>query len=141
MHGEAIPMPEEVHRDTRTGAPHADPGTGCGCGARQTSMSTEIRRVADAIARRFRPERIILFGSHARGTATADSDVDLLVIMDTAARPVDQAVAIREAVDLPFPADLLVRTPQQIEMRLAVGDPFITEIVREGVVLYEAAHP
>ena len=98
-----------------------------------------IQRVADEIVRRFRPRRIILFGSHAYGSPTPDSDVDLLVAMDTQLRTVDQAVAIREAVDLPFPADLLVRTPRQIEERLAMGDQFLAEILSRGIVLYEAA--
>jgi hypothetical protein len=65
--------------------------------------------------------------------------VDLLVTMETSLPNVEQAVAIRRAVDLPFAADLLVRTPQQIEDRLALGDLFIREVLTKGVVLYEAA--
>ncbi len=101
---------------------------------------SSIDRAARQIAERFSPKQIVLFGSYARGQATPDSDVDLLVLMDTSLRPVDQAVEIRGAVQFPFPVDLLVRTPGQIEERLSLGDSFIQEILAEGIVLYEAAN-
>ncbi len=99
----------------------------------------EIRRVVQHIVARFRPQKVILFGSYAGGTPTADSDVDLLVTMETPLPNVEQAVAIRKAVEIPFPTDLLVRTPQQIADRLALGDVFMREVVTKGIVLYEAA--
>ena len=99
----------------------------------------EIQQVVQRIVARFRPQKVILFGSYAGGKPTADSDVDLLVTMETPLRSVEQAVAIRKAVDFPFPTDLLVRTPGQIAERLALGDVFIREVVMKGVVLYEAA--
>jgi predicted nucleotidyltransferase len=95
-----------------------------------------IRRFARDVAERFRPERIILFGSHAYGTPHADSDVDLLVVMP-AHNKHSQAVRIRWAVPAPFPMDLLVRTPQELRRRLEEGDTFLTQIVSEGKVLYE----
>jgi len=87
---------------------------------------------------RFHPQKVFLFGSYVYGEPTGDSDVDLLVAMETPLRGVDQAVEIRKAVDLPFLADLMVRTPQQIAERLALGDVFLHEVVTKGVVLYEA---
>jgi len=69
---------------------------------------------------------------------TSDSDVDLLVAMDTSLRNVQQEVEIRKAVDFPFPVDLLVRTPEQIAKRLALGDGFFHEVLTKGVVLHEA---
>jgi hypothetical protein len=65
--------------------------------------------------------------------------VDLLVIMPTERDPVDESVAIRLAIRPPFPVDLLVRTPEAIERRLAIGDPFIRGILQHGKVLYESA--
>jgi predicted nucleotidyltransferase len=99
----------------------------------------EIRQVVQQIAARFQPRQVILFGSYAGGTPTADSDVDLLVTMETPLPNVEQAVAIRRAVNIPFATDLLVRTPQQIAERLALGDVFIREVLTRGIVLYEAA--
>jgi predicted nucleotidyltransferase len=97
-----------------------------------------IERVVRQIAARFRPQKVILFGSYAYGEPTPDSDVDLLVVLETSGRSVDAAVEIRRAVDFPFPTDLLVRTPQQIAERLSLGDAFLREVVTKGIVLYEA---
>src|SRR6266446_10170824 len=77
----------------------------------------EIRRFARQVAERFHPDKIILFGSHAYGTPHADSDVDILVVMP-ARNQIDQACRIDDAVDAPFPLDLIVRTPKKIARRL-----------------------
>jgi predicted nucleotidyltransferase len=98
-----------------------------------------IRKFARRVAERFRPDRIILFGSHAYGRPHADSDVDLLVVMP-ARNALDQAVRIRLAVDYNFPLDLLVCTPVALADRLAEGDSFLGEVVRRGRVLYEKGH-
>jgi predicted nucleotidyltransferase len=95
-----------------------------------------IRRYARAIAERFRPDKIILFGSYAYGTPHEDSDVDLLVIKPTW-NQISQAVQIRWALAPPFPMDLIVRTPKEMKWRLEEGDSFLTEIVSRGKVLYE----
>jgi uncharacterized protein len=84
------------------------------------------------------PEKIILFGSYASGTPTADSDVDLLVIVDTQARPVDRYLHVSRLLrPRPFPLDLLVKTPEEIAQALAREDAFIREITTQGRVLYE----
>ena len=99
-----------------------------------------IRRFARQVAERFQPDKIILFGSYAYGTPNADSDVDLLVVMPTWNQH-SQRVKIRMALTAPFPMDLLVRTPQELQMRLREGDAFLTEIVSKGKVLYEKLDP
>jgi predicted nucleotidyltransferase len=98
-----------------------------------------IRRYAQRLAECFEPEKIILFGSYAYGSPHADSDVDLLVIMP-ARNALDQAFKIRCEVPAPFPMDLLVRTPKDIEWRLEDGDLFHTKIVTKGKLLYEKKH-
>jgi uncharacterized protein len=100
----------------------------------------QIHAYAQEVARRFKPERIILFGSYAYGKPTPDSDVDLLVVMRHDKRNVEQAIEIRSTVDAPFPLDLLVRTPERVNERIVLGDFFMREIVSKGLVLYEAAH-
>lgn len=98
-----------------------------------------IRRFSQAVAQKFHPIKIILFGSHASGTATEDSDVDLLVIMRrTHERGERMSLRIRHAVPRDFPLDLLVRTPAEIAKRLRWGDFFVREIMESGEVLYEA---
>ncbi len=95
-----------------------------------------IRRFARTVAERFRPDRIILFGSYAYGTPHADSDVDILVVMP-ARNQLDQAVKIHLAILPPFPLDLIVRTPKNMKWRLEEGDSFLREAVSKGKVLYE----
>ncbi|HUT75852.1 MAG TPA: nucleotidyltransferase domain-containing protein [Armatimonadota bacterium] len=102
-----------------------------------TPTLADIQQVVQQIGERFHPRRVILFGSHAGGRPGPDSDVDLLVEMETSLPNVEQAVEIRRAVDLPFPADLLVRTPAQVAERLALGDVFLREVLTKGRVLYE----
>src|SRR5437879_872147 len=97
-----------------------------------------IRRFARQLAELFRPDMIILFGSHAYGNPHADSDVDILVIMP-ARNQIDQALRIDRALDPPFPLDLIVRTPRNMKWRLEEGDSFLREIVARGKVLYEKA--
>lgn len=104
----------------------------------RTSVRNQIKSLADQIAREFHPDKIILFGSHAYGRPGADSDVDLLVIMRFRGRPVRQAIAILNKLNMLTPIDLLVRTPEQIQERLALGDRFIREILERGKVMYEA---
>jgi len=97
---------------------------------------SDIQGLADQIAHEFDPERIVLFGSHATGTAGPDSDVDLLVILAVEGKPWRKAAEIRDRVRSSFPMDLLVRTPDEMERRLEVGDPFLSEVVERGVVLH-----
>jgi uncharacterized protein len=97
----------------------------------------QIQAYADEVVRRFQPEKIILFGSHARGRPALDSDVDLLVIMPHTRRAPYQAAAIRTEVRAPFSLDLLVRSPRELRRRLAAGDCFMREIVEQGRVLHE----
>jgi len=100
-----------------------------------------IQETALRIVDQFKPERIVLFGSYAYGDPSVDSDVDLLITMQTRLRPIDQAVQIRQAIRFPFPVDLLIRTPEQIRKRLDMGDPFISKATSMGKILYESHHP
>ena len=102
-----------------------------------TEMDT-ISNFGRRIGRFLNAQRVLLFGSYAEGNPREDSDVDLLVIADFEGASCDQSVAVRMEVALPFPMDLLVRTPAMIQKRLAMQDPFIAQILKEGKVLYEA---
>lgn len=104
------------------------------------ATNTEIKRLCDRIVREFKPEKIILFGSHAYGKPQWDSDVDLLVIMPFKGRHTRKAIEILDRLNPTTALDLLVRTPLQIEKRLAMGDFFMREIIDRGKVMYEAPH-
>ena len=98
-----------------------------------------IRNFADEIVRRYAPEKIILFGSYARGTANEDSDVDMLVIMDFEGRAVFKEAEISALINPHFPLDLFVFRSSDIEWGVKEGDYFLREAI-EGTVLYEAAY-
>jgi uncharacterized protein len=98
---------------------------------------TDIARLTSQIVAIAKPERIILFGSYAYGTPTDNSDLDIMVILPFEGHWAYQAAAIRQQLPFGgFSIDLLLRTPQQIADRLAIGDPFINEIIEQGRLLY-----
>ena len=103
-------------------------------------LRSAIQEFADEVARQFKPEKIILFGSYAYGRPTPDSDVDLLVIMPQRRMRGRMSTHIRWAVPRIFPLDLLVRSGSEVNRRLQWGDCFLQEIVAKGKVLYEASH-
>jgi HEPN domain-containing protein len=100
-----------------------------------------IRRFARQIAERFKPEKIILFGSYAYGKPHEESDVDLMVIMP-ARNVIDQAIRIDLAIERQFSVDIHVRTPYQIKQGLKEGDYdwFLFEVMTKGEVLYDSSH-
>ncbi|MBS1789956.1 MAG: nucleotidyltransferase domain-containing protein [Acidobacteria bacterium] len=104
--------------------------------ANQREISDLCRQIVEVC----HPQKVVLFGSYAYGLPTEDSDVDLMVVMPFEGHPAYQAGAIRSQVHTPLAVDLLVRTPQQIEERMEMGDPFMQEILEHGKVLYEADH-
>lgn len=97
-----------------------------------------IKQVAKEIVEHFHPRQVILFGSYAYGTPTANSDVDLLIIMETKERNLPQALKISRAISHPFLMDLVVLKPQEVQTRLEVGDLVLREILAKGEILFEA---
>ena len=85
-----------------------------------------------------RPQKIILFGSQARGQADRDSDYDLLVIENSSQPRYRRSVSYRRALkDLGTSKDIVVWTPREVEEWQNVSNAFVTTALREGVVLYE----
>ena len=98
-----------------------------------------IRSLARLIAEKFHPQRIILFGSYAYGEPRPESDVDMLVVMDTPLREAEQGIRIRDQLKIMFGMDLLVYTPKRLAQRLEWGDSFLKEITERGKILYESS--
>ena len=99
---------------------------------------SQIRAVVRRIVEAAHPDKVILFGSYAYGKATIDSDVDFLVVMESEERPAKRAIRIeRSLLDVPFPMDILVRTPLEIAERLQMQDCFMQEVIGQGQVVYE----
>jgi len=86
----------------------------------------------------FQPERIILFGSHAWGQPTADSDVDLLVIVPASDEPpVRRAQRAQRCLgNLRIPVDVIVRTRAETERLNRVPTSLVSRVLAEGEVLY-----
>ncbi len=97
-----------------------------------------IQSVIDQIVTGFRPKKIILFGSYAYGIPTPESDVDLLVIMESQNTLLEQAAEICRKIHYRFGLDLIVYTPSLLAHRLDLGDPFLKEITQRGSILYES---
>ncbi len=128
-------MTQPASLQIQRAAPSAAPIVPMGC-ERQVSetLPVAVKRIVEEL----RPEKIILFGSYAQGTATRDSDVDLLVIMETEAPSRERSWAIsRLLIPRPFPVDILVRTPVEVEQALKKRDFFMREIIEKGTLLYE----
>jgi predicted nucleotidyltransferase len=107
-------------------------------GRRHISID-EINDKVRTIANKYRPDKIMLFGSYAKGKPGPDSDVDLLVILDTKQSTWDLAVEISLTIKHTFPMDIIVRTPQEIARRIQLGDFFIKNIMENGKILYDRA--
>ncbi|OGX06380.1 MAG: hypothetical protein A3G87_01655 [Omnitrophica bacterium RIFCSPLOWO2_12_FULL_50_11] len=102
----------------------------------QKKIDEMVRRIVE----RFHPEKIILFGSHARGAAGPDSDVDLLVVMHVRGSRRQKATEIDLSLsDREIPLDLLVVTPEQFARERDMIGTVIRPAAHEGKVLYERA--
>jgi uncharacterized protein len=97
-------------------------------------LAEVVRRIVSALG----PEKVVFSGSYVYGTPSSDSDVDLLVIMQTNARPADRYVAVSSLIrPRRFPLDISVKAPDEIAQASEKGDGFIREIFTQGRVLYE----
>ncbi len=97
-----------------------------------------IQQVARKIVEQVRPEKVVLFGSWAWGEPDADSDLDLLIICDSTLRRDKRAREILRLFSArKFPLDVLVYTPQEVEMCRRMKGSFVRYILDHGKVLYE----
>lgn len=108
-------------------------------------ISPEIHNLAQQLLtkllRSYSPQKVILFGSHVYGSPNPDSDIDLLIVKDTADRFIDRWVTVRHILSDParkVAIETLILTPEEITDRLARGDQFLAEILEKGEILYAA---
>ena len=93
--------------------------------------------ITQRIVEKFQPYKVVLFGSYAYGAPDLDSDVDLLVVMDSDEPMAQRMRRVTEVAKVRFlPMDVIVRTPAEMAERLAMGDFFLAEILEKGKVLY-----
>ncbi|MEW6684608.1 MAG: nucleotidyltransferase domain-containing protein [Candidatus Edwardsbacteria bacterium] len=101
------------------------------------NLMREIKRIIKEIVTKYKPERIILFGSAAQGNLSEDSDVDFLIIKrETPTIGRDRARELRRLIKKNLPTDFLIYRPEEFEERIRLGDPFVLAILKEGKVVY-----
>jgi len=106
-----------------------------------TAAETTIALMVQRIVRRFQPEQVILFGSHARGEAGPDSDMDLLVVMDFEGTAREKRLEIRLALHhILIPTDIIVTKPADFAWRKEAIGTIEWPAAREGKVLYDSRH-
>jgi predicted nucleotidyltransferase len=99
-------------------------------------ITSQIESLKQQLVAKYHPEKVILFGSAAREDEVIN-DVDFFIVKDDV--PVLGAERIRQLyriMDTDLPVDYLVFRPSEVSERLALGDPFVTAVYREGKVLY-----
>ncbi|HEX9657635.1 MAG TPA: nucleotidyltransferase domain-containing protein [Bacteroidota bacterium] len=105
--------------------------------------TAELKQLTDQIVQKLRahynPQKIILFGSYADGSAKQDSDLDLLIVKDTGERFLDRWSTVRRILSDPsrkIALETVVLTPKEVSERLARGDQFLSQVFQNGRVLY-----
>jgi predicted nucleotidyltransferase len=100
----------------------------------EQAVSEMVRRIRESV----HPDRVILFGSHARGEGTAESDVDLLIVAPSDLPRWKRTPPLyRLLAGLGVPKDIVWWTPEEIAQWRGVRSHFINTVLREGKVLYE----
>jgi predicted nucleotidyltransferase len=100
-------------------------------------VKKEIAHITQQIIEKYKPKKVILFGSAARGEWTPDSDADFLIIKDeTPLLGADRMREISRIIDRNISVDFLIYRPEEFNRSLQMGDPFLKSILKEGKVLY-----
>jgi predicted nucleotidyltransferase len=99
-----------------------------------------LARPIARLVRAFNPERIVLFGSYAKGTAQPGSDVDLLVVADLEGEPLAHLHRARQLVADAFPTvDIVLCTPQEVAEAPTARSPFLESVLGSGIAVYTRA--
>lgn len=99
-------------------------------------VEKEIQSIVKQLVEKYKPEKVILFGSAARGRFGPDSDLDFLIVKQTKKPPWERRREITRLVTPNIAADFLVYTPKELTYEEKIGDFFIEEILAQGKVLY-----
>src|SRR4030065_2948504 len=97
-----------------------------------------LTKISNRLKKEYHAQKVILFGSYATGKATKDSDVDLFIIASTEETFFERMATVKRLIrDLRngFPVSPIVLTPKEVEKRKQVGDQFIRDILKSGMIL------
>lgn len=104
---------------------------------RKKSLQEELARIIEVIKTEYRPEKIILFGSLAGGEMHEWSDIDLLVVKESAKRPIERNIELFRLIRPKVGIDLFIYTPQEYEYLLKEKVSFLLNILKTGKTVYE----
>ena len=100
----------------------------------------EVQSIVRQLLRLYKPQKVVLFGSLVRGEIKPGTDIDLFIVKsDVPKLGVDRIRELDALVRYRLATDFVVYTPEEVEHRLLLGDPFVKGILEEGRVLYDAA--
>lgn len=103
----------------------------------EVEFEKEILNITKQIIEKYKPQKIILFGSAAKGELTPDSDADFLIIKnDIPYYGADRIRELSRLIKRSIPVDFFIYRQDEFEKRLAMGDPFLKLILKEGKILY-----
>ena len=106
-------------------------------GLMDNNFQKAIKDITTQVIEKYQPEKIILFGSAARGDSNFDSDADFLIIKkETPYYGADRIRQISRLINRDIPVDFLIYRPEELKKRVEMGDPFLKAILKEGKVLY-----
>ena len=103
-------------------------------------FQTELQRIVKTLQEKYKPDKIVLYGSMNAGRLTENSDIDMLIIKDTSlplAKRIQEVYMLLLDLNYKVPFEALVFTPSEIKKMLYLGDPFIREITNKGKIIYE----
>jgi predicted nucleotidyltransferase len=105
----------------------------------EDKFEKEIQSIVEQLIKAYRPQKVILFGSLARGRMHEGTDIDLFSVKrDVPDLGVDRIRQLDAMIKYRLATDFIVYKPEEVSERLKMGDPFINSILREGKVLYDA---
>ena len=97
----------------------------------------EIKKIVRQIVKKYKPEKIILFGSFAYGRPKPSSDIDLLIIKKTKEKKIKRIKDVLMQIKSNLPVEPLIYNPEEVQERLSLGDFFFQDIIKKGKVVYE----
>lgn len=105
-------------------------------------IQKEIKKITNLIVKNYQPEKIILFGSAARGEYDENSDLDFFIVKKSKKSKLDRMREVYKLVsnlNYQIPFEPIVYTPEEVKERMRLGDFFIKTILKEGRILYETS--
>ncbi len=104
---------------------------------RKSALKSEFKRILDIIIEKYKPEKVILFGSFAEDDIHEWSDIDMVIIKETPLRPIDRCVELSRLVEPKVGIDFFIYTPDEYRNLLSEKYTFLINIIKKGKVVYE----